>query len=109
MADDLEHPLALRVYRFVFNHPAGCQTKTQGNVMGLSPAKGTSSLGAWQKRSFRHLLHETRTFVTCAELVTSRGIITERSGRRVLELARELAHHPRIHALSITDNPGGNA
>lgn len=77
--------------------------------MGLSPAKSTSSLGAWQKRSFRHLLQETRTFVTCAELVTSRGVITERSGRRVLELARELAHHPRIHALSITDNPGGNA
>jgi len=77
--------------------------------MALSPAKSTSSLGAWQKRSFRHLLHETCTFVTCAELVTSRGVITERSGRRVLELARELAHHPRIHALSITDNPGGNA
>jgi methylenetetrahydrofolate reductase (NADH) len=77
--------------------------------MGLSPAKNTSSLGAWQKRSFRHLLQETRTFVTCAELVTSRGVITERSGRRVLELARRLAHHPRIHALSITDNPGGNA
>ena len=77
--------------------------------MGLSPAKSTSSLGAWQKRSFRDLLQETRTFVTCAELVTSRGVITERSGRRVLELARELAHHPRIHALSITDNPGGNA
>jgi methylenetetrahydrofolate reductase (NADPH) len=77
--------------------------------MGLSPAKSSSSLGAWQKRSFRHLLQETRAFVTCAELVTSRGIITERSGRRVLELARELAHHPRIHALSITDNPGGNA
>jgi len=77
--------------------------------MGLSPAKNTLSLGAWQKRSFRHLLQETGTFVTCAELVTSRGVITERSGRRVLELARELAHHPRIHALSITDNPGGNA
>jgi methylenetetrahydrofolate reductase (NADPH) len=77
--------------------------------MGLSPVKGTSSLGAWQKSSFRHLLQETNTFVTCAELVTSRGVITERSGRRVLELARELAHHPRIHALSITDNPGGNA
>ena len=77
--------------------------------MGLYPAKSTSSLGAWQKPSFRHLLQETRVFVTCAELVTSRGVITERSGRRVLELARELAHHPRIHALSITDNPGGNA
>jgi methylenetetrahydrofolate reductase (NADPH) len=77
--------------------------------MGLSPAKTSLSLGAWQKRSFRDLLEETDTFVTCVELVTSRGVITERSGRRVLELARELAHHPRIHAMSITDNPGGNA
>jgi len=41
--------------------------------------------------------------------VTSRGVITERRGRRVLELARKLAEHPRIHGLSITDNPGGNA
>jgi len=77
--------------------------------MAFSPAKRNSTLGAWQKQSFRHLLEETPTFVTCVELVTSRGLITERSGRRVLELARELAHHPRIHALSITDNPGGNA
>jgi len=67
------------------------------------------SSGAWQKRSLRHLLQETDTFVTCVELVTSRGVITERNGRRVLELARGLAQHPHIHALSITDNPGGNA
>jgi methylenetetrahydrofolate reductase (NADPH) len=61
------------------------------------------------KPTWRHLLAETGEFATCVELVTSRGIITERSGRRVLELARLLAQHPRIHALSITDNPGGNA
>ncbi|MEW5978440.1 MAG: methylenetetrahydrofolate reductase C-terminal domain-containing protein [Acidobacteriota bacterium] len=65
--------------------------------------------GAWQKKSLRHLLTRTSSFVTCVELVTSRGIITERHGRRVLELARELVGHPRIDALSITDNPGGNA
>lgn len=64
---------------------------------------------AWPKRPLRHLLQETDTFVTCVELVTSRGVITERSGRRVLDLARGLARHPRVHALSITDNPGGNA
>ncbi len=72
-------------------------------------AKNSRSIGPWQKRSLRHLLEETDTFVYCVELVTSRGIITERSGRRVLELARELAHHPQVHVLSITDNPGGNA
>src|SRR5205823_4477053 len=44
-----------------------------------------------------------------AELVTSRGLITERNGRRVLQLARSLSEHPRFHALSITDNPGGHA
>jgi hypothetical protein len=36
-------------------------------------------------------------------------MITERGGRRVLELARLLADHPGINARSITDNPGGNA
>ena len=77
--------------------------------MASSPAPSALSAGSWQKRSFRSLLQETKTFVTCVELVTSRGVITERSGRRVLELARALAQNPRIHALSITDNPGGNA
>ncbi len=71
--------------------------------------KANRSLGAWQKQSLRYLLQETDTFVTGVELVTSRGIITERSGRKVLELARGLVEHPQVHALSITDNPGGNA
>ncbi len=43
------------------------------------------------------------------ELITSRGLITGQTGRSVLGLARELAGNPRIDALSITDNPGGNA
>ena len=64
---------------------------------------------AWHKPGFRELLEETDEFVTCVELVTSRGLITERNGRRVLALARRLSEHPRIHALSLTDNPGGNA
>jgi methylenetetrahydrofolate reductase (NADPH) len=77
--------------------------------MAASPAETVWSIGAWQKRSLRYLLRQTSTFVTCVELVTSRGVITERSGRRVLDLARGLAQHPHVHALSITDNPGGNA
>ena len=48
-------------------------------------------------------------FVIAAELVTSRGLITAGSSRGVLELARDLAAHPRIDVLSITDNPGGHA
>lgn len=63
---------------------------------------------AWTKRPLRNLLEESDTFVTIAELVTSRGLITEPTGSRVLELARALAEHPRFHALSITDNPGGH-
>lgn len=77
--------------------------------MAPSPEKTNRGLSAWQKHSLRHLLQETDTFVTCVELVNSRGVITERRGRLVLKLARELAEHPRVHALSITDNPGGNA
>jgi len=64
---------------------------------------------AWTKRPLQFLLEETDTFVTVAELVTSRGLITDASGSKVLVLARALAEHPRFHALSITDNPGGNA
>ncbi|MBI2951287.1 hypothetical protein HYY27_04290 [bacterium] len=59
--------------------------------------------------SFREALTETDDFVFCVELVTSRGIIIEKHGKRVLELARRLVEWDRIHALSITDNPGGNA
>lgn len=61
------------------------------------------------KPSLRRLLTETDRFVVAVELVTSRGLITEQRGQRVLRIARKLAPHPRIDALSITDNPAGNA
>ena len=77
--------------------------------MSASPARTRPASGAWSKRTFRYLLEETSSFLTVVELVTSRGLITERSGRRILEMARRLAEHPRFHALSITDNPGGHA
>src|SRR5262245_23739437 len=48
-------------------------------------------------------------FVTVAELVTSRGLLSADSGRALRARARELAANPRIDVLSITDNPGGNA
>src|SRR5712692_11056312 len=80
----------------------------KGAVNSLStPTLSPSS--AWGKPTLRHLLEQTSTFVTVVELVTSRGLITERNGRRVLETARLLAQDPRFHALSITDNPGGRA
>ncbi len=59
--------------------------------------------------SFKEHLTNTDTFLFCVELVTTRGIILEKRGKKVLELARRLVEYDRIHALSITDNPGGNA
>jgi methylenetetrahydrofolate reductase (NADPH) len=57
----------------------------------------------------REQLGQPGAFVVVAELVTSRGLITADSSRRVLEIARELAADPRVDVLSITDNPGGHA
>ena len=57
----------------------------------------------------RGLLERTDSFLHLVELVTSRGLLTDRGGKRVLNLARDLVTHKEIHALSITDNPGGNA
>ncbi len=48
-------------------------------------------------------------FAVAAELVTSRGLLTAKSGREQVANARELAADPRIDVLSITDNPGGHA
>ena len=59
--------------------------------------------------TFREQLARPGAFVVAAELVTSRGLITADSSRRVMEMARELAADPRIDVLSITDNPGGHA
>jgi methylenetetrahydrofolate reductase (NADH) len=57
----------------------------------------------------REQLARPDAFVVAAELVTSRGLITAASSRKVMELARDLAADPRIDVLSITDNPGGHA
>jgi methylenetetrahydrofolate reductase (NADPH) len=47
-------------------------------------------------------------FVVAAELVTSRGVLEQRGGQALVELAHQLAENPRIDVLSLTDNPGGN-
>jgi len=59
--------------------------------------------------TLREQLGQPGAFVVAAELVTSRGLIAAESGRELLAVARELSADPRIHVLSITDNPGGNA
>ncbi len=57
----------------------------------------------------REQLARPGAFVVAAEVVTSRGLITASSSRKVMELARELAADERVDVLSITDNPGGHA
>ncbi len=59
--------------------------------------------------SLREQLARPGTFVVAAEVVTSRGLITANSSRKVMELAHELAADERVDVLSITDNPGGHA
>lgn len=70
---------------------------------------GAAAPPSTRVRTLRDLLQGGDTFVHLVEMVTSRGLLTDRGGKRVLGLARELVRHPQIHALSITDNPGGNA
>jgi methylenetetrahydrofolate reductase (NADPH) len=57
----------------------------------------------------RDRLAQPGAFVVAAEIVTSRGVISAEGGGKVLRLARQLAADPRVHVLSITDNPGGHA
>lgn len=61
------------------------------------------------KPALRDLLAQPDRFIVAAELVTSRGVITESRGQRVLKLAHELADSDRVDVLSMTDNPAGNA
>jgi methylenetetrahydrofolate reductase (NADPH) len=75
--------------------------------MAASPSEDGRASG--RPTSLRQLLAQPDAFVVAAELVTSRGLISTAHGRRTLGLARDLAAHPRIDALSITDNPGGHA
>jgi methylenetetrahydrofolate reductase (NADPH) len=58
--------------------------------------------------SLRRLLTETDRFVTVAELVPGRGTSEGEPDERVRSLVRALAVHPRIDAVSVTDNAGGN-
>jgi methylenetetrahydrofolate reductase (NADPH) len=71
--------------------------------------RGVGTPSARTSTRLRAQLADPTRFVIAAELVTSRGLISQQRGARVLSLARELAGHPRIDVLSITDNPGGQA
>ena len=58
--------------------------------------------------TLREKLSAPGAFVIGAELVTSRGLLEQRSGQALVELAHQLAENPRVDFLSLTDNPGGN-
>ncbi len=58
--------------------------------------------------TLREKLSAPDAFVIGSELVTSRGVLEQRSGQVLMELAHRLAEDPRIDFLSLTDNPGGN-
>ena len=59
--------------------------------MNTAPTETPHNFDDSQQPSFRHLLQETDTFLTCVEMVTSRGTITDSDGEWVLELAQKLA------------------
>jgi methylenetetrahydrofolate reductase (NADPH) len=71
-----------------------------------APKSGGADVGG--AATFQQKL-EAGKFIVAAEVVTSRGLVTAASGHRVREVAYELATHPRIDVLSITENPGGHA
>ena len=58
--------------------------------------------------TLREKLSAPDPFVIGTELVTTRGVIEQHSGRALVELGHQLAENPRIDFLSLTDNPGGN-
>ena len=78
--------------------------------MSVSPATTEQVMAnSLRKPTLRHLLEETDRFITAVELVTSRGLLSDQEGQRVLARAACSGREPRIDVLSITDNPAGNA
>jgi methylenetetrahydrofolate reductase (NADPH) len=58
--------------------------------------------------SLREKLAAPGAFVIAAELVTSRGIMSQHTGQALSEISHQLAADPRFDLLSLTDNAGGN-
>jgi methylenetetrahydrofolate reductase (NADPH) len=59
--------------------------------------------------TLREKLAARERFVIAAELVTSRGMMSQHTGQALYDIAHRLAEDPRFDLLSITDNAGGNA
>jgi methylenetetrahydrofolate reductase (NADPH) len=59
-------------------------------------------------RTLRERLEQSTDFLIGAELVSSRGTVTEPRAAKTVALARDLAASPRFDWVSITDNAGGH-
>ena len=58
--------------------------------------------------TLREKLAAPDAFVIAAELVTSRGMLSQYAGQALYEIAHQLGANPRFDLLSITDNAGGS-
>jgi methylenetetrahydrofolate reductase (NADPH) len=58
--------------------------------------------------TLQHKLERTSDFLIGAELVSTRGIVTETRAARTVAYARDLATCDHVDWVSITDNAGGN-
>lgn len=70
---------------------------------GISPTDGPARPG-----SLRQLLAESTAFVRVAEMVPSRGPLSDAEAGRISDYADDLASSGAAHAFSITDNAGGS-
>jgi methylenetetrahydrofolate reductase (NADPH) len=59
--------------------------------------------------ALRARLADPSAFATIVELVPWRGVLDDPGGQRARAMAGALATDPRVDALSVTDNAGGNA
>ncbi len=62
---------------------------------------------AKQPGSYEFSLHDAKTFSVTWELVPGRGAF-EKAQQDVIDAATKAAASGRVHALTVTDNPGGN-
>lgn len=62
----------------------------------------------WKMKNLRELFAEKDKFLLGTELVTTRGTIQQKDGKKVVDLAKELCRNPKVDWISFTENPGGN-
>lgn len=56
----------------------------------------------------KDLFENREKFITGVELVTTRGIIQQENGQKLVKLAEDLSKDPKVDWISFTENAGGN-